>query len=53
LAKQKLAKKLLLPVLSMKVLNMFRLLTVWVCNFLVKGNWSKAALKMLMKLSSG
>jgi hypothetical protein len=31
----------------------FNVLTIWVCNFLAKGFWRKAAHKMLVKLTPG
>jgi hypothetical protein len=34
-------------------LRTFNVLTIWVCNFLAKGFWHKAAHKMLVKLTPG
>jgi hypothetical protein len=34
-------------------LRSFFMLTNWICNFLAKGFWRKAALKMLVKLTPG
>jgi hypothetical protein len=44
---------LLWPFLYKTVLSSFSLVTIWLCNFLAKNISSKAASKMLMKLTTG